>query len=323
VEFNGNVTTGAIDLHGNVTLNVTTTTQKTVTLNANNTLTLGADKTISVRIRPTAAGSTTTTAKVLSAGPGRTFLKAGGGNVVLATTAAPRNDDAVNGAKKLTVQGQALTIFDGTLQVVSGAVFDVNNVSLVTHLATTTEPTIGYLAVADGGTLSLTGAGAGVNIGATTITGTASAITAAGGTVSLGNDKITGAVAGSKLTVTKLANFTVNGGVATGGRLTLEQVDLNLIAAGTIRTGNTIDQVELTKRAKITLKDDTGGAATERTKIGATNNWAQVDGDFVGLYPPTSSNTQAVLSVAHNGGSPVIIKGGSVTLSRSGTNFIQ
>jgi hypothetical protein len=314
VEFNDDVIFGDTVLDGNVTL---VATNKTVGFGAaNNTLTLGPGKTISVRIRPTVAGSATTLAPVLAAGPGRVTLRAGAAGVALTTTTAPSRVDRVDASKKLTL-GRNLTILNGTLQVASGAVFEVNTVTLTTYTPNPGETIIGYLAVADGGTLGLAAAGT-VNIGGaiTTISSTSSTITAGSGTVSLGNNKIVGAAAGSTLKVTGNAAFAVN-----GGRLTLEQVDLNLTAAGSIATTLVTDQVELTKRAKITLRDDAGGVATDRNKIGSTARNAALDGDFAGLTSGAAS-TQAALSVAHNGGSPALIKG-LVTLSRSGTNFIQ
>jgi hypothetical protein len=320
VEFNGNVTANAVALYGNVTLSAIQAPQKTVTFTGTGNLSLGAGKTISVRIRPTVAGSATTIAPVLAAGPGGVVLTPAA-NAELLVPAPPSKVDGVDAAKKLTLRTAGLTIADGTLEVASGAVFEVNTVILDTYIPNTGETAIGYLAVTDGGTLGLASSGS-VDIGNTTITTTSATISAGAGTVSLGNDKIAGSVAGSKLTVVKgNAGFTLNGGVG-GGRLTLEQVDFNLITSGTIATSLATDQVELTKRAKIILKDDTGGVATTRGKIGTAARYAALDGDFVGLIAPTATTTQAALSLAHNGGSPVIIKGG-VSLSRSGTNFIQ
>jgi hypothetical protein len=333
VVFKGNVsTTKSLVLKGNVTLvngKALTFTPGTLATDA---LTLGPDKTISVQIIPTAAGSATTTAPVLAAGPaGVVLLGDTTGGATLTAAAAPSRADekSVNDAKKITLGTQNLKIADGTLQVAAGAIFEIDSKSLITGIDGVNAK-IGYLAVADGGTLSLlANAGTKLNIGNgdTVISSTtASTLKAGGGTVTLGANKIAGDTADTKLTA------------ATGGSaplftldalklLTLQQVDLNLAAHGglVITTGATPARVILTDKAKITLNNGEGGKETDRTKIAQGGNSVTLTGDLVGLTAPSASTTQAVWSVAHNGGSDVNIISGTatVTLSKSGTSFAQ
>jgi hypothetical protein len=228
------------------------------------------------------------------------------------------------------VANNGLTITDGTLQVVPGATLEVSAGATTMELATKPAVAgnvlpIGYLALADGATLSLATAAGGANIGSVDIGDTditiASTITASGGTVTLGNNMIQGSVSGAALKVVKgNATFRTN-----AGRLTLEQVNLDLITSGVLGTTVATDRLSLTKGAKLTLKTDEGGVETPRRNIGAAGagNNAEIEGDVVCLIAPSAGNSQAVLSVAHKGGSDVTITKGIINLSRSGTNFIQ
>jgi hypothetical protein len=331
VEFKGNVeTTEALKLLGNVTL----VNGTGITLTTTEPLTLGAGKTVSVKITPTAAGSGTTLAPVLTAGSTDVILTPVSGVTLTAAPAPGKNaEDAVNLAKKIILGGDDLTITIGTLQVAPGAIFEVNNETLITNIpAAAPFDRIGYLAVADTGTLSLTNAGASlVVLGDTEISATtASTLKAAGGTVILGNNKIYGDAPGATLTAatggTGLA-ITLDDGLAGGTVLILQQVNLNLALHGSlVITGHAVNtQVTLADLAKITLNNGEGGKVTDRNKIGAAGNFATLNGDFEALTAGTATTSQAAWSVAHKGGSYVRIASpaaGTVSLAKSGTSFV-
>jgi hypothetical protein len=320
VVFKDDVSTAhALNLLGNVTL----LSGNTLTLGAPATslLTLGAGKTVSVQFTPRNADDIT--APVLIAGPEPVVLTPGGNGAILTVPNDPTQttDAAINAAKKLTLSAQALEITDGVLQVAPDATLAVDAVALSTKLATTPAPlTIGYLALADGGALSLLTGGT-VDIGDTVIS-VVSTLKAGGGTVTLGNDKIAGSVAGAALTATSGAPvFTL----ATTKLLILEQADLNLAANGSVVITDPA-RVILTEQGKITLNNGEGGKETIREKIG-DNGF--LSGGFVGITAPTApdtgTGTQPVWSVAHRDAAAadvgIAASGANVTLSKSSTSF--
>jgi hypothetical protein len=326
VVFKGDVTAqDTLALLGNVTL------INGKEIGFGGALTLGADKTISVRITPTAAGSVPVLAPVLTAPSGNVVLTPVGSGAALAAAPAPsRNtEEAVNGAKKITLGDDSLTINNGTLQVVPGAIFEIEDAKSLSTKLPTTSPSyeIGYLAVADTAALNFSATGGTVNIGATTVAGSAaSSLKASGGTVILGNNKIAGGAAGAKLTAaaggTNLA-FSLTG---SGSVLILQQVDLNLAGHGSlgIAGAGTANQVTLADQAKITLNNGEGGKATSRSKIGQSATlFATLTGDYEAVTAPTATTSQAAWSVAHKGEAYVSIIGGAsaVSLSKSGTSF--
>jgi hypothetical protein len=309
VVFMDDVTAAAaLTLNGNVTL-VSNAAGASVLSVTDGPLTLGAGKTISTAITPRPAGSVATLAPMLKA-VGTVVLTPVGGAAVLTPADPPTKSDeaTVNAAKDIGLSG-ALEITRGTLQVEPGATLDINGVTLTTGI---TPARVGYLAVADGGTLAFWGGT--LDIGDTTINmGGAAAsamLTAVGGTVTLGNDKIAGSVPGAKLeppakggTSGSAPAIALNGGGT--GRLILEQVDLNLATFGVLAIVNMRDQVILAKQARITLNNTEGGIPTEWgfiTLSGGANSSAILNGGFVGLTAPGSTTKQSVWSVAHRGG---------------------
>ncbi|MFP3089473.1 hypothetical protein LQZ21_04010 [Treponema sp. TIM-1] len=339
VEFNGNVDTTAaeLSLNGNVTLlnHIAASAANPASGElafGTNGLTLAGGKTISVKITP--AGAEPVIAPVLTADSWVELTPAGNVTLTAADRPTRNNEDGVNAAKKIIVAGNNLEITDGTLQVAPGARFEIDGRTLTTNIDT---EYIGYLAVADTGTLSLVDTGSvgipAIGIGDTVITSpAASTLKASGGTVILGNNKIQGATAGAKLTAAtggQSPSITVDPASGTPGNkvLILQQVDLNLAGHGSLvitGVGVTANQVSLANLAKITLNNGEGGKTTDRSRIGNTTVSAILTGDYEGIIPSTATTSQAAWSLAHKGGANVSIIGGTntVTLAKSGTAFV-
>jgi hypothetical protein len=331
VVFRGDVATSApLDLLGNVTLVSAPATAagapNTVTLSTSSKLVLGGNKTISLEITPTAAGSTTTIAPILAAGPEDVVITPTAGAVLTASAAPTKNDAAaITAAKRISLGTAGIDITDGTVQVAPGAIFDINVVALTTNPGVTE---IGYLAVADGGTLTLSGspqAGT-LNIGDTVIS-QISTLKASGGTVTLGNNVIAGSAPGAKLAPEKGSAGTLITVNNTDDRLTLEQVELNLAAYGTLRITDVGGRVILTDGAKITLNSGENGIPTELSTITTSGGTARLAGDFNGLTAPGSTTKQAVWSVAHKGGAAadasIIANIANIAFSKSGATFTR
>jgi hypothetical protein len=89
--------------------------------------------------------------------------------------------------------------------------------------------------------------------------------------------------------------------------LTLEQVDLNLAANGSIAATLTGGRVILREQAKITLNNGEGGipatltGGINRTNGSLTTTGFALNGGFVGLTAPAATTNQAVWSVAQQG----------------------
>jgi hypothetical protein len=314
----------SLGLYGNVTL----VSPASLTLNSTAPLILGGDKTISLAITPTPTGSPTTLAAILKAGPSDvTITPAVPGATLTPANRPTKNDEtAIAAAKKISLADQNVEITDGTLQVVSGAIFDVKGVVLSTA-TNAGAGEIGYLAVADGGTLTLTldNAVSGSISIIDTVIGNVSTLKASGGTITLGNNVIAGSAPGAKLTPEKGSagtTITVNG--ATDDRLTLQQAELNLAAYGSlvlVPNGRVI----LNDGAKLTLNSGENGIPTTLSSgIATTGGNARLAGDFDGLTAPGSTTKQAVWSVAHKGGTAQaasIIADANISISKSGATF--
>jgi hypothetical protein len=289
-------------LYGNITL----VSSKALQLGTG-ALTLGANKTVSVEFTP--KGAAPVIAPVLITGPKDVLITPGATDATLTAAADPANTEAgISGAKRLTLAGAASTITNGTLRVAPEA-------TLVLGVELTTEndpapapplvgPQIGYLAVADGGTLMLTGAAGSVvtGTGITSITAPTNEVTlkASGGTITLGRNTIEGSVLGAVLTPVKGAPlFKV---LAATSLLTLNRADLNLASYGSISFDIAGGRVILTDRAKITLNSGEDGVPTTLSAINRTTGslsttGISLSGGFVGLTDTSSK----VLSVAQQG----------------------
>jgi hypothetical protein len=257
--FEGAVTTSAsLTFHGDVTL----ASAAVVTLNFGtpSRLTLAAGKTVYAKITPSASGSATTIAPLLTAGPaGVALTPTSGATLTLAAAPAKADETSVNDAKKITLGDQPLEITSGVLQVAPGAVFELNDKTLTTGA----DPAVkGYLALENGGKVAFLSSGSLV-IGDTTIK-VASTLQAGGGTVTLGNDKIAGSAAGTTLAAPLKGGIAGTApliSVAANTNLILEQVDLNLAAFGGLEINAGSGRVILTGRARIILNNGEGGAA--------------------------------------------------------------
>jgi hypothetical protein len=327
VVFKDDVTTyDTLGLYGDVTLGHgplagTTPGIQRITINSGKQLILGAGKTITLQIEPNKS-TQTIQAPLLTAVGGNVVLTADGGAVWLDTPARPKDDQpgTIAIAKLINLTGTGsigtLEITNGTLQVLPEATIVIDQ-----PLSTKVDGAagqFGYLAVAEGGTLSLK-AGDTLTIGEPQIGGGAFIFTASGGTIKLGNHRITGSAPGTKLVPAKGTSGTSAIDVGGNETLTLEEVELDLAALSKITIANT-GKVTLDKGAKITLVAGENGLPTEWSNIKAGST-AQVTGAFVGLTPdPTAATKQYVWSVAHKGGELAavnIIAGGAVTLGKT------
>jgi hypothetical protein len=307
VVFKGDVTTdtdAALNFGGDVTL----VSGATVTFTNGNTVTLWPGKTVYARITPTAKGSATTIAPLLTAGPAGVVLTPTA-TAVLTLAAAPAKADetSVNNAKKITLDTEDLEITSGVLQVAPGAVFELDSKALTTSTAATEK---GYLALENGGKVAFsdtgtTGTTGSLVIGQTTINAV-STLQAGGGTVTLGNDKIAGSAAGTTLAA-PLKGGTVGIAplisVAADENLILEQVDLNLATFGGLEITAGSGRVILTGRARIILNNGEGGAAVpdDYTNITTTDGVLRLAG-AESISVSGSASKYPVWSVAHKGG---------------------
>jgi hypothetical protein len=306
VVFSGNVTTtGLLELLGNVTL----ANSAVVTLANGKALTLGAGKTISVRFTP--RGGTPIVAPVLSAGPDNVVLTPAGATT-LTVPGNPSNEAGIPATKRLILGVAGLTVTDGILQVAPEASLAIAVTGTLALTTGITNNEIGYLAVADGGSLVL-GTNGTVVIGNTTI-GSASTLKAGGGTITLGNNQIQGSVLGATLTATAGSPaFTLAAQI-----LTLKQADLNLAANGSISIADGA-RVILTERGKITLNNGEGGVPTTLTKIGPNGDLS----GGVGLTNPSDAEktSQSIWSVVHQDTAAADVSitatGAAVSISRS------
>jgi hypothetical protein len=259
---------------------------------------------------------------ILTPGTGTTLTGPAGASI-------QNNETAINAAKILTLAGAAATITDGTLRVAPDATFAIDGVVLTTNIPVPAAlQQIGYLAVSDGGSLRLAATGGVGSVftgtGNTTITALAAAtLKAGGGTVTLGNNKIAGNVTGAVLTAaTGAPSFTLDGQT---GLLSLEQVDLNLAANGSVVIDDAEGRVILTGQAKIILNNGEGGVSTARSRITNGGNVGVLSGGVVGLTAPTATTTQPVWSVAHRDAAAadvsIVAAAAGFTLSKTGTSF--
>ncbi|MFP3091000.1 hypothetical protein LQZ21_11815 [Treponema sp. TIM-1] len=291
VVFGGDVVINSpLGLYGNVTL-----PNHGQTIDFTQPVTLGAGKTITLQVTPQKT-TQSIPAPLLTAAGGPVVLTPGGTST-FTTAGAPTTDAAkIAAAKRINLSGGPLEITDGTLQVVPEAIFG-NEAALRTKTGDPNE--VGYLAVADGGALALTSAS--VAIGNPVLGGgTSFSFTASGGTITLGNHQITGSAPGTKLTLPRGTNGTIN--VAGAGALILNKVELDLATAGTITLagGST---VELDDGAKITLTAGENGQPTTWGYITTTGGgYARLTGAFTGLTPDPTDDDQPAWSVAHRGG---------------------
>jgi hypothetical protein len=320
VVFKGNVSSAeALNFGGNVTLLSAGTLKLTNSSGAS--VSLAPNKTIRLAITPTPAGSSTSYADILTAGPAGVELAFTQNATLTAANAPTKNDAAsIDAAKKLTLSTAGIDIPNGTLQVAPGAALELNAQTLA---AETTATQSGFLALADGSKLILTSTGS-LTIGDTGIA-TASTLTAVGGVITLGNNTIEGSDPGTKLeapaksgTAGTAPLFTV----ATLKYLTLKQVDLNLSVFGGLKiTGGAYGGVILKDRAKIILNSGEGGKPATGTKITVGANSLALGGDYEALTAPNAAaNKETVWSVAQNGGvgeASIIAGAADVTLGKT------
>jgi hypothetical protein len=302
VVFGDNVTVGApLEFNGDVILG----NEQTITFSS--PITLKKGKTISVQIIPTRGTQTPTLASLLTAAGGDVLLTSGpggGGSTTLRTEDSPRDNTPENiaAAKRIFLETDPLTITNGTLQVVPGAVFEIR--ALLSTAISGTLGTFGYLSVAEGGALDLDtgnfdiGGGGGI-----TVVNSPFNFRASGGSITLGNNTIAGSAAGTKLTPERGST----GVITVNNTLTLESLEFDAGSYSSITLDGIGDLVALDKGAKIILTAGEGGQPTTgRSTITAGDGSARLTGGFVGLTPDPKSDRQSALSVAHQPGEPAV-----------------
>jgi hypothetical protein len=332
VVFKEDVTTnGKLYFGGNVTL----ANGKEITLGGTDTLTLAPGKTISV------GGGTYTDAvpvpavPVLAAGvAGVTLTPATGASLTAPSAIKSTDTDEKKAAViKLTLEDADLTITNGTLQVAKGGIFGIaENYKVITDF-NSGKATAGYLAIADGGTISLPDVDSKIQVGPkdsdAKIIGASASTTlkVSGGTVTLGNNVIKGDTEGTKLAVAGSdAGITI--GDSTGGQvLTLSKVDLDLATRGilTITGASAFNSLVLTDKAKLTLGTGDVKNVTPRKKISGLS----ITGDFVAetssAVTEAGTGNQNVFSLSHGGGADVSVIGpvadGSEVVLKKGARF--
>jgi hypothetical protein len=319
----GGTVDGVLYLYGNVSLN----NEEKITLGAPKVY-LDAGKTVKVGggKYTNTGGGVIPLADVLTAGPKGVTLAPTATAVLTAGAAISETatDEKKNLEKKLTLGTEGIEIFNGTLEVAQGGILAIDKVTLKTHIDSE-KAEIGYLSVADGGTINLIASDASkLVIGETTIAwGTNDAtLTASGGAVSLGNNTI-GSAEAATLAVTKNdAAFTIDDGSGTAGGkiLTVSRVNLDLGRGSlTIKEDTAPNRLILENSAKLTLNTGDGGTlAKPRSKIAGLS----ITGDFIAT--PTAASAEStnpkVLSLAHGGGAAVNVTGltsGDTTLNRA------
>jgi hypothetical protein len=341
VEFLGGltVTTKDITLAGNVTLkNSAFDGSADYAISLTNTeLSLGPNKTISIGGgRYSGTGATVPLTPVLSAGPLGVVIKAGSNEAVLTaapplSTSASTNEDAAkrNANNKLTLTDGDITINVGVLEVVKDATFEIKDAAVITKLETN-DAKIGFLAVADGGKISLTGAGnigtsPEIKIGDTVISyagaDTIAVLAGSGGSITLGSNTIEGVEGATLALKGNGADIELKDNVGAppvGAKsLTLKGINLDLTDKGSLTiTGQTsVNKLILTNKAKLTLYTGEGAAPApeaELSQIGTSSNerYGAISGDAVLIIPATNtSKTPRVISLAHGGGPSVDITG--------------
>jgi hypothetical protein len=248
---------------------------------------------------------------------------------------APTTPEGIAALKKITLSGANLAITSGTLQVAGGGILEIDQKKLSTTGAA------GALAVADGGTLALTGnvsSVIGFGIGDTTTStvvndiivkgaGAATTLKASGGTVTLGGvvggGKITGSVTEATLALGGTsADADINFALAAGNKtLTLDRVTLDLKDTGTltISDATAVNVVALTNKAKLLLNQGTGAAGVDNENgyiVGGAHKGTIAGGARIAIGS-TDASGATVYSIAHDAGSPVTITGKS-----SGTDHV-
>jgi hypothetical protein len=300
-------------------------------------LILGAEKTISIGGgKYSGTGAVVPQTPILTAAGGKAELTVFSGDTrtLVLTPGAPvttvnsTNEDATkrNAGNKLTLTTTDSTngVTSGNLQVVKDAILELQAPDSATSNLNLriTNTTIGYLSVADGGTISLTdttNGAIGINIGNTVITytganATTANLVATGGVVTLGNNTITGDTTAATLAVTgQAAEITLDG---EGRSLDLKKVNLDLTARGSLKiTGNTaVNKLILTEGAKLSLAPvPEGSTAVPPAEdagydtIGTPTTGAAVRGDISGnavlniLSSAGTSKTPKAVSLAHDG----------------------
>jgi hypothetical protein len=182
----------------------------------------------------------------------------------------------------------------------------------------TATPKTGFLAIAEGGTISLLTANAPViNISGSTITsttGTASTIKAVGGTVTLGDGKIKGLVIDTE---SPTAASGVSLWLAAGtpqinvtGALELEEITIGLTAARLVipAASNTVKMV----KSKLILDTKTPIPYAGR-RLGGVATISGIGAEVMGA---ADKDTTTLISLADNTVNPVIITGAPATLTK-------
>jgi hypothetical protein len=296
VIFRGNLTVSAgLEIYGDITL------RNGQTITVNSPVTLGAGKTITLQITPQNS-TRTIPAPLLSAAGGDVVLTSAGATIFTTSPIPKDSETAIATAKAITLSGGNLEITDGTLQVAPEATFVIQN-RLRTNIDGVARD-FGYLAAANGGTVSLS-AGAGIDI-ANGLPGAAIAgpfnFTAGNGTVTLGNYRITGSAAGTRARLAPGKGSSAITVTGVTGTLLLEELDLDLTASNGITLVNTGGKVTLDKGAKLILAAGEGQPTTLRT-ITSGGNDAGLSGAVEALTSnPALANRQPIVSVAHRGG---------------------
>ena len=217
---------------------------------AGNTLTisngpviLSKDTTVYVGGDPYTAGGAAAVvepAAMLKAVTDVTLTTTTGGTTLTSPIAKYDGGKAEAAAKNLILGAQGLTIAAGTLEVVNGGSFTLND-KAVTLTKDTTRATSAYLAVADGGTVALAAGGnsavaIGDNVDITYVAanGNAATLKAAGGTVTFGYDEITGTDAALNVAGAALITVPANTSAVAEKSLRVSGVNLNLATAGSL-----------------------------------------------------------------------------------------